>query len=229
MAPEMFEANRTGFGSNIVACYDDMRRGDLFSSYVVLPPQAPRNPERLDGKVNPAPALRVTAEQDDGIVINGIKLLGTAAVFSDMIWIGNLSPLAPDQQAQAVTCAVPIGTQGVSLWVRKPYEQYAAERIRQSVFLSLRRIRRRRRIRECEGAVGTGLSRGRRCPVAGDVFAHARAPDEQPSVGRSVPREAQADAGLRLPRRGDERGPAGPGGSRNTGQARSRRSEPEAR
>ena len=126
MAPEMFESNRPGFGRNILACYDEMRRGDLFSSYVVLPPQAPRHPERLGGKVSPAPALRITAEQDDGVVINGIKLLGTAAVFSDMTWIGNLSPLAPDQQAQAVTCAVPVNTQGVSLWVRKPYEQYAA-------------------------------------------------------------------------------------------------------
>src|SRR5207245_788202 len=105
MSPEMFEANRAGFGNNIVACYNEMRRKDLFSSYVVLPPQAPRNPTRYDGKASPSPALQVTAEKDDGVLLNGIKLLGTAAVFSDMTWIGNLSPLAPDQKAQAVTCA----------------------------------------------------------------------------------------------------------------------------
>jgi 4-hydroxyphenylacetate 3-monooxygenase len=54
-----------------------------------------------------------------------MKLLGTGAAFSDEIWIGNLLPLAPDQKGQAVTCAVPTATNGVSLWVRKSFEKYA--------------------------------------------------------------------------------------------------------
>jgi 4-hydroxyphenylacetate 3-monooxygenase len=69
--------------------------------------------------------LQVTAEKDDGIVINGAKMLGTAAVFSDETWVGNLLPLAPEQKEQAVTCSVPLGEKGVSIWTRKPYENFA--------------------------------------------------------------------------------------------------------
>jgi 4-hydroxyphenylacetate 3-monooxygenase len=54
-----------------------------------------------------------------------MKLLGTGAAFADEIWVGNLLPLPPDQKGQAVTCAVPTGTEGVTLWVRKSFEKYA--------------------------------------------------------------------------------------------------------
>jgi 4-hydroxyphenylacetate 3-monooxygenase len=125
MRPELFEGNRTGFGRNLTAYYDKLRREDLFSAYVVVAPQGARSPELYGRKETIAPGLQVTAEKDDGIIVNGMKLLGTAAVFADEIWVGNLLPLAAEQKAQAVTCAVPTGTEGVKLWVRKSYEQYA--------------------------------------------------------------------------------------------------------
>jgi 4-hydroxyphenylacetate 3-monooxygenase len=58
-------------------------------------------------------------------VLNGMKLLGTGAAFSDEIWVGNMLPLPADQKGQAVTCAVPTAAEGVTLWVRKPFEKYA--------------------------------------------------------------------------------------------------------
>jgi 4-hydroxyphenylacetate 3-monooxygenase len=66
------------------------------------------------------PTLQVTEERDDGIVINGMKMLATSAVFCDEIWVGNLLPLAPDQVKQAVTCAVPVNAEGLTLWSRQP-------------------------------------------------------------------------------------------------------------
>lgn len=125
MRPDLFEDNRKGFGENLVRYYDRLRREDLFACYVVIAPQGARNPELYGRKATIAPGLQVTAVKDNGIVLNGMKLLGTAAVFSDEIWVGNLLPLPADQKGQAVTCAVPTGTDGVSLWVRKPYEKYA--------------------------------------------------------------------------------------------------------
>jgi 4-hydroxyphenylacetate 3-monooxygenase len=125
MNPELFEANRKGFGDNLRSYYDLMRREDLFAAYVVIAPQGARNPEMYGRKTVIAPGLQVTAEKDDGIVLNGMKLLGTGAAFSDEIWVGNLLPLPSDQKGQAVTCAVPTGTEGVTLWVRKSYEKYA--------------------------------------------------------------------------------------------------------
>jgi 4-hydroxyphenylacetate 3-monooxygenase len=125
MSPELFEGNRKGFGRNLTAYYNKLRREDLFSAYVVVAPQGARSPELYGRKETIAPGLQVIAEKDDGIIVNGMKMLGTAAVFADEIWVGNLLPLAAEQKAQAVTCAVPTGTEGIKLWVRKSYEQYA--------------------------------------------------------------------------------------------------------
>jgi 4-hydroxyphenylacetate 3-monooxygenase len=129
LAPELLEANRKGFGDNLEAYYEEMRRGDLFASYVVITPQGARSPELYNRAATRVPSLMVTGSTDSGIILNGVKMLGTAAVFSDEVWVGNLLPLAPDQKEQAVTCAVPLGSDGVSIWVRKPFERYAVSEL----------------------------------------------------------------------------------------------------
>jgi len=125
MQPELFEGNRKGFGDNLTRYYDYLRSKDLFASYVVIGPQGGRNPELYNRKNVQSPALQVTKETDGGVVLNGMKMLGTGAVFSDVTWIGNLLPLAPDQKGQAVTCAVPMNAPGLSIWPRKSFEQAA--------------------------------------------------------------------------------------------------------
>jgi 4-hydroxyphenylacetate 3-monooxygenase len=99
--PELFEANRKGFGDHLQAYYDELRRRDLFACYVVAAPQTSRNPELYNREVTRAPSLQVTGTSDRGVILNGAKMLGTAAVFSDEIWVGNLLPLAPDQKTYA--------------------------------------------------------------------------------------------------------------------------------
>jgi 4-hydroxyphenylacetate 3-monooxygenase len=125
MQPELFEGNRKGFGDNLTRHYDSLRKNDLFASYVVIGPQGGRNPELYNRKNVQSPALQVTKETDDGVVLNGMKMLGTGAVFSDVIWIGNLLPLSPDQKGQAITCTVPANAPGLSIWPRKSFEQHA--------------------------------------------------------------------------------------------------------
>ncbi len=125
MMPSLFENNRKGFGENLVNYYKHLRDNDLFASYVVIGPQGARNPELYNREGRTAPALQATKEMDDGIVLNGMKMLGTGAVFSDVTWVGNLLPLAPDQKGQAVTCAVPMNAPGLSIWARKSFEQHA--------------------------------------------------------------------------------------------------------
>jgi 4-hydroxyphenylacetate 3-monooxygenase len=129
MRPDLFESNRKGFGDNLLGYYNHMREHDLYSSYVVLAPQGTRNPELYNRAVAKVPALQVTNETDSGIVLNGMKMLGTGAVFSDVTWVGNLLPLAPDQRAQAVTCALPMNSPGLSIWARKSFERPAVSGI----------------------------------------------------------------------------------------------------
>jgi aromatic ring hydroxylase len=67
-------------------------------------------------------ALAVVSEDSEGIVVSGLKLLGTSAVFSDEAWIGSMIPLGPDQINEAVTFAIPINHPGVAIWVRESFE-----------------------------------------------------------------------------------------------------------
>jgi 4-hydroxyphenylacetate 3-monooxygenase len=113
------------FSENLVRYYEHMRHNDVYGVYAVIPPQAARNPEFYVKQNIPVPTLRVVREDDDGVVISGMKMLATGAVFANEIWIGNLIPLAPNQLAESITCAIPVNAKGVTLWSRKAYERHA--------------------------------------------------------------------------------------------------------
>jgi 4-hydroxyphenylacetate 3-monooxygenase len=107
---------------NLLAYYRYARDNDLYIVYAVLPPQAARNPEFYQRQNIPVPTLRVIREDDSGVVVSGMKMLATGAVFANEIWIGNLLPLAPDQKNEAITCAIPCNAPGLKLWSRQPFE-----------------------------------------------------------------------------------------------------------
>src|SRR4051812_38210126 len=113
------------YAENLVRYYEHMRRQDTYGVYAVIPPQAARNPEFYVKQNIPVPTLRVVREDDDGVVISGMKMLATGAVFANEIWIGNLIPLAPNQLAESITCAIPVNAPGVTLWSRKAFERHA--------------------------------------------------------------------------------------------------------
>src|SRR3954468_5600901 len=113
------------YADNLLKYYEYMRRNDVYACYAVIPPQAARNPEFYVKQNLPIPTLRVVREEDDGVVISGMKMLATGAVFSNDIWVGNLIPLAPTQLAESITCAVPVNAKGLTLWSRKPFERDA--------------------------------------------------------------------------------------------------------
>jgi 4-hydroxyphenylacetate 3-monooxygenase len=122
MDPAMFDRIRPGFGANVVKYYRHMRANDIFAAHTVTNPQGWRRASPADGA---SPTLRVVDETDSGVVINGLKMLGTAAVFCHETWCGNLQPLAAGQERESITCAVPLDAPGVSIWSRKPFERYA--------------------------------------------------------------------------------------------------------
>ena len=114
------------YAGNLQRYYEHMREHDVYACYAVIPPQAARNPEFYQRQNVPIPTLRVVREEDDGVIVSGMKMLATGAVFADEIWIGNLIPLAPTQLAESITGAVPCNAKGLTLWSRKPFERAAA-------------------------------------------------------------------------------------------------------
>jgi 4-hydroxyphenylacetate 3-monooxygenase len=105
---------------NLLRYYRRIRDDDAYVVYAVVPPQAARNPEFYQRQNIPLPTLQVVREDDDGVVISGMKMLATGALYANEIWIGNVIPLAPDQKKQAITCAIACNAPGLTLWSRKP-------------------------------------------------------------------------------------------------------------
>jgi len=125
MDPPMFDRIRQGFGDNIVRYYKHMRSNDIFASHTVTNPQGWRMQKAGEGETRTPPTLRVVDEDDRGVTINGLKMLGTATVFCHETWCGNLQPVAPGAEKESITCVVPLNAPGVSLWSRKPFERHA--------------------------------------------------------------------------------------------------------
>ena len=83
--PAAFKTDQYDFSDNLMNYYEHCRKNDVYSTYAVLPPQAARNPEFYIKQNLPVPTLEVTDERDDGIIINGMKMLATSATFCDEI------------------------------------------------------------------------------------------------------------------------------------------------
>ncbi len=124
--PEVFNELRGGAGDFLEAYYLKARRDDLYMSHAVTNPQGSRRAgEEIQAAGAVSPTLRVVSEDDDGVTINGLKMIGTASIYCHETWVGNLQPVPPGNEAETITCAVPLNYDGVSIWSRKSYEKMA--------------------------------------------------------------------------------------------------------
>lgn len=103
--------------------FNFVRDRDLYVSYVIANPQADRSKAASEQQGNLVAAI--VDEDSDGITIRGAKMLGTGAVFSDEILIGNIQPLRPDEADIAFSAALPVATRGLTLLSRRSYEMAA--------------------------------------------------------------------------------------------------------
>ena len=123
MKPEVLDAAGPGYRDNLLSHFDHMRKHDVYPAYAVIPPPGIRDREIYAGETREDPSLRVVSEDDSGVVISGMKMLATGAVFANEILIGNLTPLAPEFGKYAITGMLAMNTPGLSLWARRPYAQ----------------------------------------------------------------------------------------------------------
>jgi len=125
MQPGIFPTGPRDCRANVEAYYRHARANDLFVSHAVTPPPGSRDPKYTGRQALKQPALAVVAEDDRGVYVSGMKMLATSAVFSDEVWVGNIQPLAPGREAEAITCILPCSAPGLALWSRRPYELHA--------------------------------------------------------------------------------------------------------
>jgi len=119
-AADIFDDAHSGFGGNLRAFYEKARREGLFCSYVIVPPQIDRS---QPAHRQPEPFLYAGAseERDGGIVVSGAQMVGTAAIFSDYIFLTQIRPLEPGDEDYAISVVIPTAAPGVTLYPRVPY------------------------------------------------------------------------------------------------------------
>ena len=121
-APHVFDRQQGSrpFGEHVARFYHRLLREDLYVSYVIIPPQVDRS-KTAQGQEEAFLQAGVYAERDDGIVIRGAQMLGTAAAISNVLFVSCIPPLQPGDEDYALSFVVPIATPGLKLYPRRPY------------------------------------------------------------------------------------------------------------
>ncbi len=119
-APELFARQGARFGDNILRFHRKIRDEHLYVAYAIIPPQVDRSKSAHEQAESHLPA-GVLKETDEGIVIRGAQMLGTAAAISDYLLLSCIQPLRPGDEDYAVSFVAPINAPGLRLYPRRPY------------------------------------------------------------------------------------------------------------
>ena len=102
---------------------DYATRSDLFLTYVIVNPQADRSKD-WGGQAEELVA-QIVDEDTTGLTIRGAKMLGTSSIMANEVFVANLQPLKPGDEALAFSCALPMNAAGLQVLSRKSYEAHA--------------------------------------------------------------------------------------------------------
>ncbi|HYX90402.1 MAG TPA: 4-hydroxyphenylacetate 3-hydroxylase N-terminal domain-containing protein, partial [Myxococcaceae bacterium] len=119
-APELFARNRPSFGENVLRFYKKVLAEDLYTSYVIVPPQTDRS-KTAQGQDDAFLQVGVVKEKDNGIIVRGAQMLGTAAAISNYLFVSCIMPLKPGDEDYALSFVVPLDAHGLKLYPRPPY------------------------------------------------------------------------------------------------------------
>jgi len=108
-------ADGRGLARNIVEFYRHAMENDLVCAPHFVDPQADRSSADAHGN---SPALRVVSTNDEGIVVNGVKAIGTGSAFGDFLHLGVFfRPGAKGDQVIYGVC--PANQKGVTIVCRE--------------------------------------------------------------------------------------------------------------
>src|SRR6185312_6103334 len=98
-----------------------------YCTYAIVPPQIDRS-RPAHQQEEPNLYAGVAAEQDDGIVVRGAQMLGTATAVADYVILTSIIPLVPGDEDYAISVAVPVGAPGVRVHSRRGYAESVTSR-----------------------------------------------------------------------------------------------------
>ncbi|WP_416825611.1 4-hydroxyphenylacetate 3-hydroxylase family protein [Ectobacillus polymachus] len=114
-----------GFEDNARAWYRKASKDVPFINHTIINPQVDRSKPLHENK---DVFVRAVAERDDGIIVSGAKMVGTAAALTHYNFVSNYGPmdLGDGDQSHALIFFVPMNAPGVKMISRQSYELQAA-------------------------------------------------------------------------------------------------------
>lgn len=104
--------------------YRYARDNDLYLTYVIINPQADRS-KSASQQSDPNLTAGIVDRSPRGLTIRGAKMLGTAAVMANEVFVTCIQPLQPGDERYAVSFVIPINVPGLKIMSRRSYEQAA--------------------------------------------------------------------------------------------------------
>jgi 4-hydroxyphenylacetate 3-monooxygenase len=127
MGVELFEAYDRKRAAAVRDYYAFARDNDLFLTYVIINPQADRS-KAAHAQADPFLAACVVDEDAEGLTMRGAKMLATSSIMANEVFVTCIQPLAPGDEKQAVSFAIPVNAKGLRVLSRKSYEESAVSR-----------------------------------------------------------------------------------------------------
>ncbi|WP_203362867.1 4-hydroxyphenylacetate 3-hydroxylase N-terminal domain-containing protein [Bacillus sp. REN10] len=114
-----------GFENSAKAWYKKATKDVPFINHTIINPQVDRSKPLHENK---DVFVRAVKERDDGIVVSGAKMVGTAAALTHYNFVSNYGPmdLGDGDQSHALIFFVPMNAPGVKMISRQSYELQAA-------------------------------------------------------------------------------------------------------
>ena len=125
LRPDLFARDGQRFADNVLGYHAWLRDNDLYAAYVIIPPHIDRS-RPAHQQEDPQLYAGVVEERGDGIVVSGAQMLGTGGAIANEMFMSCIVPLGPGDENYAISIAVPIGSPGLRLIVRRPYAETAA-------------------------------------------------------------------------------------------------------
>ena len=115
-----------GFEDNAKAWYRKATKEVPFINHTIINPQMDRSKSLHENK---DVFVRAVKERDDGIIVSGAKMVGTAAALTNYNFVANYGPsdLGDGDQSHALIFFVPMNAPGVKMISRQSYEQNATQ------------------------------------------------------------------------------------------------------
>src|SRR5262249_48997604 len=104
--------------------FEYARSSDLFLTYAIINPQADRS-KTASAQTDEFLAARMCGQDSEGITVRGSKMLATSAIMANEVFVTSIQPLAPGDEAYALSFVVPMNARGLKILSRKSYEAEA--------------------------------------------------------------------------------------------------------